>query len=363
MKKISDPYINNIVKSLVPKNILDIEGLVIAGGFATALYYLYVNGPSWIKDNPNVIYQKMSDIDYWILKGSQADQLLNKWLKINENGKLLFVPHDDEDVSNFFSSILNLKFLRATRFSLTGSAFNIKHQIIRKESYVDIENIVDGFDINICKVAWSNDALYIHEDAEMDFMFRSLTLNKDLEKEPHFFQRYWSVKRLFKYYTRYGFEPDKKTTLTIHKILQEVIEFYESPVIEKVKHFNIENLKSSYAFPLVLKREKVFEALESKEVDWNRGEHIIDKDPFDPYNPKNSDHEYWRIERHCENIIFTCIPLFLNFHECNSVLATILLSSNTPFIRKEVEKYLNLGGSSSVTKVQKIIIDDQIWRS
>lgn len=262
MKIIEDPYVNEMVKLLYAPSIMEKEGFVIAGGCVSALYDFHLMSKEQKKKILNIsklsvttknipmvsqIFGKIGDIDYWILKGSEADKLLSPFTEVGDDGKLRFV--EANDASRFLDKIFKgLHLHKVTRFAISfnggyrsnkrgGKYHDYKHQIIRHETYNDISDIFEGYDLSISQAAWKDGKLYISPQLEYDFSQSSFTLNKDVFSGDSTFQRVWTTMRIIKYYQRYGFEPSKKIVDQMHQVFSESIDFLDSTADEQNKSY------------------------------------------------------------------------------------------------------------------------------
>ena len=371
MKQICDSEINRFVREYVPSSLLQTDGFVISGGFTTALYHYYLN-----KNNGsfNTLVNKVGDIDYWVLKNSQAESLLEPWLRKSESEKLQFIEQNDPEVKKALDKLdVELRYITRLSLSFARKIHNQKdiykplrlQQIIRIDTYKSITDIIKNFDLNICKTAWYKDRLYVSGDVEADFYFKELTLGQDLKTEANFFQRCVTASRLLKYYDRYQFEPNKEATSALHSVLLEAVDYINAPTTEQMEHYKRESKKSSWAFPIVQPKKKQDspEPLLPEEIDWNKGIYTIDK--FrpkipDPYDKKDTG-LFWNRYNECRQLVTQGIPAFLKLQNCNVTLASMFLDVDDYYAKKELEEYLSLGGKSSVTNdSKKFEVDDFI---
>lgn len=373
MKKIYDPYVNQVVEILTSPQLMKMDGVVIAGGFATALYYMhllpegtrktickYLNTDiSGFVDVKNLT-DRIGDIDYWVLEGSEAESFLKSWIERDENNKVKYIDRQDAEIRKSFKD-KGLYFEKASRFSLSfrrndlnKSHIRFKEQIIRLRSYTSVKDIFEDFDLSLCRVAWYEGNLYVSGDAEADFALGTINTNKPLNDYNNSFQRVWSTNRLFKYYKRYGFQPTKKTVEETQKIFIEAIEFLNGDEEEQKKAKIHKTFGPGFVFhpvQAVQQPNPIF-----GQVTWNTGVPKKKEDPYDAWRTRTVDQmrQYYRDLLHNIDILFT-------FEEYNLTQATLLLDVEEPTVKKKLRDYLESGGKKYQPESKKELTLDDVF--
>lgn len=344
MKKIYDPYVNKIVEMVACPQLLEMEGVAIAGGFATALYYIhllpkstYINTDIYRFVDVNSLIDRIGDIDYWVLAGSEAEEFLRPWIERDDEGKVKYVQRDDELIRKAFKD-QGLFFEKASRFSLCFSrnkAMNnisqFEEQIIRLRSYQNIKDIFKDFDLSICRVGWYKGYLYVSGDAEADFTLRTININKPLNDYDDSFQRVWSTQRLFKYYKRYGFQPTKKTVGEVQKVFMEAIEFLNGDKEEQNKAKVRQTFGSGFIFhpaQAIPQPKPTF-----GQTKWTP------EDPYDAWRTRTVE----QMRGYYTHLLHN-IDILFSFKEYNITQATLLLDVEEPIAKRKLQKYLESGG-------------------
>jgi hypothetical protein len=368
MKTIIDPYVNQLVKYFASESLLEQEGIVIAGGFATALYHFsrksigekqtivkfiglkasgFIDADSFIK--------RVGDVDYWILDGTEAHSVFKHWLDRDGQGKVTFIDKQDQYTKDIFKDI-GLDFEKATRFSLSFRVNSpnmkkyVKQQIIRLRSYEDISDIFKDYDLSLCKIAWQNGCLYVSGEAESDFTFGTIQASSPMQNYDNSFQKAWSALRLIKYYKRYGFQPTKETVLDLQQVLMGAIDFLNTNPEEQEKATLTANFGTGFAFPPVqaIKQPKPVFA----QVAWTPVQKPVE-DPYDSYKMRsvNQMRRYYRSLIEEINTIFT-------LEHYNITLATMLLDLKDDSLSKPIKSFIESGGKIFEPEPVDDILDD-----
>ena len=233
MKEYNDKSINNIVK-LLTKEVSDIEGIVFAGGFPAALYNLMINTSceerllffNYLKcgifnSSASNFISSFGDLDFWAVKNTKAENLMNYEMSNLKNAKIkgslisdYFVPSKWTD-----STVDYIERDEPWKLPSVNLQFIIK-------KYSKITDIIDDFDIDACKVSWSGDTLYVSDEAESAFKYRSLSFSKDIDNFESMYNTILSAFRIIKYSGRYLFSIDKKSSNLILKIISDSSDFF-----------------------------------------------------------------------------------------------------------------------------------------
>jgi len=219
--KFENQFGNNTIKSIIPKELID-NGVVIAGGFPLAVFLESLkitqefHKTEFLKMIKNNFKQlKYGDIDLWLIEDSEKSE---KYILIDElsrlkNGQILKVDKTKDLDDSLFNCIKSSKY--ASTFNIPTKRGNhyaaFKLQVMKKKVKSAI-NAIEDFDLNICKIAWSNDIFYVDESVITDYKDQtlspsdSLKLNINSSKEG---LAYNSL-RYLKYCNRYSLEPTKE---------------------------------------------------------------------------------------------------------------------------------------------------------
>jgi hypothetical protein len=358
MKKIYDPYVNKVVEILAAPQLLELDGIAIAGGFATALYHMYLLPEGTRKTickylNTEIqgfvdvknLTDRIGDIDYWVLKGSEAEEFLHPWIERDEEDKVKYIDRSDETIRKAFKD-RDLLFEKASRFSLSFSRntsvnrlpnhIRFKEQIIRLNTYQTVEDIFKDFDLSLCRVGWYKGYLYVSGDAEADFVLGTINTNKPLNDYDNSFQRVWSTQRLFKYYKRYGFQPTKKTVQETQEVFVEAIEFLNGDKEEQNKQKVHKTFGPGFVFhpvQAVPQPKPTF-----GQVNWTPAQKKVE-DPYDSWRNRTVE----QMRRYYTELLYN-INILFSFEEYNMAQATLLLDVEEPTAKKKLRDYLESGG-------------------
>lgn len=232
MLRISDKQINSFVREMIRPQFT--ENLVIAGGFAAALYYgrlqsvadrvKYFN-EEWKSDN---IRNHYSDIDFWILKDSMPFSI-SELEEINKHKHVYLAPTTEmipfskgspvHHITSSLGPILATVSPMSLTMNLNSEKVSNTYQLVIKDTYSDVESVINAFDLNICKVAWYKDILYVHDDCAAAFFDKSIKKYSDFTGLN--FQTITTSIRALKYSKRY---PDMQIE---SETLEEIIEAFD----------------------------------------------------------------------------------------------------------------------------------------
>ncbi len=185
MLKIVDPDINNYICKTIDEKFISMPGLVIAGGFATAMYMqslapVYHTCNMWEKHVD--FFYAYSDIDFWALENSKASHFindLNSYPQTDLSSKESFLYNKFDSQPKIIERTDELGYSLPARRSLevkiSDMACTLKfykdkldyprpYQIITKRDYKSIDSLLDTFDLDICKVAWYQGVFYVSDD-------------------------------------------------------------------------------------------------------------------------------------------------------------------------------------------------------
>lgn len=364
MKIISDPLVNELVKLLASKFFLEKEGFVIAGGFVTALYYFHLksegekrtilrlmklgqNDFADVKD----FESRIGDIDYWVLKDSDASIFMKEWTDRDKDSKVKYIKPDNLNIIKSFKSV-NLEFKKATRFSLSFRKTpkqRFKEQIIRLRTYEDVEDVFKDYDLSICQAGWYQGKLYISSNIESDFIFGTIKTVKPLFDYDNSFQRVWSVMRLFKYYKRYAFQPDKNAVNEAQQIFIEAIDFLNGNKEEQDASSLKAAIGPGFAFhpvQAVQQPKPIF-----GQVSWSAPLVEKEKDPYDSYRLRTVQ----EMRRYYYDVLGKMDLLFTLEHY-NLTMAALLIDVPDGY-NAHLKKYLESGGKEYYTVPEPEITD------
>jgi len=260
--KVKNELIEKLIHIIVDDEILSMKP-VISGGLVSCLYHgvykpgndaiMYELGRILRADNYNELIAGRQDPDY--LVGASPDEPCVDRNSILLNFKSNYVikevdcfyfsadidiyqassskipseftrkyDRDDnnreyKDVSSFPIKRGNYKLLfssdNANTFSQhRGKPVGKKIQFIRK-IYNTPEDIISEFDISVCKIAYHDGWLYIHEDFQESFENKTISLSKGRE-DFYLAQKIKTACRVYKYIKRTGYSVSDDAMIEIH---------------------------------------------------------------------------------------------------------------------------------------------------
>lgn len=364
MKIINDPYVNELVNIMAAKSLLNTEGFVIAGGFATSLYDFYLKQTHekemiirQIKNGfsgfalADTFLEKSDDIDYWVLTGSPAERELEYFFERDEDDKIKFISKTDNLAALWCKKMKDVSFTKATRFSISLHRADVenplirrrKHQIIRIKTYPKIKDVWADYDFALCKIAWSNNTLYVSSEAETDFAFCTIDSCKELSKQATRFQNVWSAMRFFKYHKRYGFIPTKKVVDELHDIFIDAVNFLSEDYQTKKDLSSKSLFGVGYAFPPVQQMVNAVKKYMPYAAKYNQ---TIEKEPYDAYKERS----YNEMTRLYKSLLKEASVLF-SFDSYSVLKATFLLSDNQDYemrvFQDKLRRYIEAGGGKA----------------
>ena len=249
MQTIKNDKINKIVNLFIPSE-LRMDGLVIAGGFSTYLYWLSKKSDESLdrlyrsfvlKSNVKNVIEKsymVGDVDYWILEDSPAHNYYSKITPENADEELPDLSKSEYKalmlgVQDYMNGTSNFSAVTLSRFALSYTIKNpslhhnssYKHQVIRYKVWKDIESVLESFDINLCRTAWYQNQLYVSSETIDNFEKGYMNFNENFKLEKNSVESGISVIRYFKYYKRFELEPTKKDVDSIYNLCHHAVDY------------------------------------------------------------------------------------------------------------------------------------------
>jgi len=227
---IENPTINNIISREVAEKELLSNDLIIAGGFPLSVlyYYLIVKEeflPYFEQSITSVGLRSpfslsYSDVDIWPTHKSLKNEKINLFLSPNFDSAYIskYGKGISYDKYNFLlkkQSVFANTFLRTAngKPSFIDSRLVKDDEVHRSLPFQFIkslknnpEELFEGFDLNICKVAWYNGKLYAHTDSVRDVKNKTLSLSEKYfhDKNETFDAKCYKSIRYLKYAKRYN---------------------------------------------------------------------------------------------------------------------------------------------------------------
>lgn len=244
----------DLIQKVVPKQLLEKDGLVIAGGAPLHWYVLsemlseQVDGiRDILKVNESIMQKIMAynDIDFWALKNSEAEKMIlfsNTEPKDYKNPKgfLKDVLTISNGIKKDVISVDGISFYhQKSSFwanTFVATSFSSKPQQFVKNSPDSIESLLDSFDLGICSCALYKGEFYLHHTFLESLEKKEILINnKDAFKNKLFANRVFHAIRFFKYYKKTSFPFSKElndhvisTLLDADKYKEAMLEFNKS---------------------------------------------------------------------------------------------------------------------------------------
>jgi hypothetical protein len=209
--KINNSSINEIISSIFPVKELLTDDIIIAGGFPLSIFLRVFSTKeeflplltTYILNNINCNFKGLvyTDIDLWAKEGASSSLIDN----------LLHSRSGTPIVSGGVSLSPAKKSKWANTFSVysykTGSVVSKNIQMI-KVRQKSPEDLIQNFDLNICKVAWCNGELFVSKDVMDDVKSCELSFNASYKHgEENFVTKLYRSLRYIKYAKRYSLQP------------------------------------------------------------------------------------------------------------------------------------------------------------
>jgi len=242
---------NQLILELTSAEFLNLSP-VLAGGFVAWLFEISYNRPSKVgqalnaqrnlrkiddirnlssvlprrhnKINYPITYKThYLDIDCWFLKSNDVWNPQSKWhplvsdttdkIKIQEAGMNLGFP------SLTYKSEWAHTFARDIRADTGRDVL----QIITRE-YENIDDILDVFDLDACKIAWHNGHFYATQEFLDTFKKKEIVISSGQWSKAHHVQKVHTVLRAFKYHKRTGYYLSEDSLDKVFRLYQDVLD-------------------------------------------------------------------------------------------------------------------------------------------
>lgn len=220
--KINNSYVNDIISSQILSTDFLKEEVILAGGFPLSVYRAFeFQKPEYLDilvkqisskrpGNNGLVY---SDIDVWptISLGNCAiAELFSNSSRLNSNiiaGDYVFnIFKQSRWANTAFLYSLNKK--DNTPAKQGNNRFAL--QFI-KNAFNSPEELISSFDLNICKVAYYNESLYVDESAINDIASNSLSMSPNyVRSDKEFNSKLFFCIRYIKYAKRYNLDMSKE---------------------------------------------------------------------------------------------------------------------------------------------------------
>jgi hypothetical protein len=239
---VEDRYINSIVKDIVPLSILQ-NNPVIAGGFAVFLYNIMRDGfaetidsenknPQALNANNRYCNHSFTDIDCWFLEDNdihfefdENNILLSDLSDIKNHERFNLLVHPSlSGTSKSLTPVRNSKWANTFYYS-TDTALSVKGsftiQIIKTKPNT-VKQLLDSFDLNIVKIAWHDNKLYIHPSFKKCTSTKEVCIVRKRLNTP--IEKVICANRAMKHCFRNGVGLSRKTTQFIFNLYMQVLD-------------------------------------------------------------------------------------------------------------------------------------------
>jgi len=153
---------------------------------------------------------KYGDIDVWLVDGAKSTTryALLDVMRLSNKDDIIDITTTQDTREMLISCIKKSKF--ATTFLVASESEKETIQVMRNK-VTSVENLINEFDLNICKVAWNNNILYVHQSAVDDFSNLKLSFSENFNSrlDGHPGSLAYNCIRYLKYQSRYNLEPTK----------------------------------------------------------------------------------------------------------------------------------------------------------
>lgn len=242
---VNNDHISSVISNLFPERRILSHDAIVAGGFPLAVFLEFLK----TKDEFHELIQKdlikqntqynssnkknisFSDYDIWLKNNHSNDYVKTLFaMKKHVRKKASTIKDTVDDLKALFeeqqsisekNTIDDLRIIRISKwahtFYHTKSSRNIQ---IMKHTQNSAQDLISNFDLNICKVAWSDGVTYFSSEAINDFKNSELNLSSNFTHgDLSFTDRLYLSLRYFKYGTRYGLQPSEQICEFIFKTL------------------------------------------------------------------------------------------------------------------------------------------------
>ena len=256
MLVIEDSFVDELINLYVPKQILD-KDPIIAGGFVAAIYTEYLRHKDTEKGQQfkdcifpekNSAYQSkhekfhkyFSDIDifflgkdYMLLSKIEDDYyaMYPARSKVHKPKELCFDldSFSFTKIRNKFDGYLNVTKHSSLALSLEGTLdfCPITYQIIFNITSSP-ESLINNFDINLCKIAYHNRKIYIHDDFLKGHEMKLTSISKKITQTDELL---WAYDRVIKYKNRNEYDVDINLQKEMIMKYSEIYDFVHSDTV------------------------------------------------------------------------------------------------------------------------------------
>lgn len=218
----------DILKSIMPKTLIEDPDIIIAGGAALNLYMIQTMLESMnpahiaipIKSFIKTPVVKFSDIDLWITKGSASKNLK------------LFDLGEGEPASRCIESGERLTLIKSSGWANTytfqaekGSLMYPIQCIVKEQE--STEDLLSTFDLGICSVAIYRGEFIVHESFFKTLDEKELHFNKSDGRGRSFSSRVYNTLRIIKYFDKTGFDFSKEVYDDVLSVIYDASSFYD----------------------------------------------------------------------------------------------------------------------------------------
>jgi hypothetical protein len=225
----------DILKSVMPEELVNDPDIIVAGGVALNLYMIQLSLESMnpahraipIRTFLRTPMIKFSDVDLWITKESNSN-----YAKLFEN-----VPSTKENRIGKEYEVGNtkLKVLSRSDWATTYSYSRRKNaEVINYSTPIQCivkhqnsaEELISSFDLGICSVAIYRGEFIVHETLLKSLNDNELCFNNSNDRGKSFASKAYNTLRCFKYYEKTGFDFSKDVYSDVLSVMYDASLFW-----------------------------------------------------------------------------------------------------------------------------------------
>jgi hypothetical protein len=165
----------------------------------------------------------------------------------------------------FFVSVANALdnvFHNSISIGRSSIASKQPHSLILFRKYTSMSDIFDSFDLDICKVAYDGENLFVSDDAELAFKNNYIKYN--LREDNNTFANMGTINRVIKYYKRYNYDVKDidKLFILMLDVIEDVLQKKEQAkqnisLIQTLPHYYFSSLNEEALYFFLAKSDNV----------------------------------------------------------------------------------------------------------
>ena len=229
------PLVIDILKSIMPEELVNDPDIIVAGGAALNLYMIQLSLESIspvhraipIRTFLRTPMVKFSDVDLWITKESNSnyaklfenvqstkENIIGKEYKLG-NSKLKVLNYSDWATTYYYSIRKNDEVVNHN----TPIQCIVRHQN-------SAEELISSFDLGICSVAIYRGEFIVHETLLKSLNDNELCFNNSSDRGKSFASKAYNTLRCFKYYEKTGFDFSKDVYSDVLSVMYDASLFW-----------------------------------------------------------------------------------------------------------------------------------------